>query len=196
VTTPGDGTFLWRGEELAYETGAYNRAAENERAVEVPVALRWLSGRDPSAGLEVGNVTGHYAPGLGHPVVDRYESAPGVDNLDVFDVGGSYGWILAVSTLEHVRWDPPEEQEPDGAERAAGHLRSLLRPGGAMLATVPFGQNPHLDTAILGGGLSASREATLVKGPDGWTAHEGERIWRPAGNLRWAGAVWVGEWLA
>jgi hypothetical protein len=183
----------WRGAELTLLDHPYNTTALNERAVEVPLALDWLTDRD-GPGLEVGNVLGHYVDGPERRIVDRYEEGPGVDNVDVFDIDGSYRWVLAISTLEHVRNDPPEPVDLDAADAACAHLLSLVEPGGAMLVTVPFDQHLELDAAILRDGLGADREATLLHSALGWRAVEGRRLWRPARAHRWAGAVWVGEW--
>lgn len=192
--------FVWRGHELDYLAHPYNRSAENERAVEVPIALDFIEGRS-GAGLEVGNVLAHYAE-VEHRVVDLYEQAPGVENLDLFDVSGAYDWIVAISTLEHVRWEAKgagltrweEEPDPSGPIAGLAHLRSLLAPGGELLLTAPFGQHPYFDGAILSGGLEATTEATLLFEGDHWTVLEGRREWRPARKLRWAGAVWVATW--
>lgn len=184
-------TFSWRGQQLRYLDHPYNSTRLNERAVEVPIALGWLAGRE-GIGVEVGNVLGHYGD-HSHRVVDLYEKAPGVDNVDVFDLAGEYDWILAISTLEHVRWDWPPT-DPTGAVEALRHLRSLLAPGGELLVTVPFGQHPRLDAEILSGSLEPTTEGTLVYAGGSWDPLEGAREWRPTRELRWAGAVWVATW--
>lgn len=197
-------TFERRGRTMKYLAHPYNDTAINERAVEIPLALDWLGGRDPLRGLEVGCVTPHYAEPA-HPVVDRWEEGPSIINLDVFDIEGTFDWILCVSTLEHIRWDAPEERELDGSYAAAVHLLGLLAPDGVALATVPFGQNPVLDESILRGQLRATHEGSMVleranpdegREYDTWTWHEGERIWRPATGLGTAASVWIGEWWA
>lgn len=185
--------FTWRGQRLPYLDHPYNTTAENERAVEVPIALAFVGGRT-GEGLEVGNVLAHYSPHE-HRVVDLYEEGPGVDNLDVFEVTGEYDWIVAVSTVEHVRWDQPPT-DATGATAAVHHLRSLLRPGGELLVTVPFGQHPHLDADILETGLGADEEGTLVYAESFWVPMEGVREWRPVRENRWARAVWIGQWKA
>lgn len=184
-------TFPWRGERLRYLVHPYNTTALNERAVEVPIARRWLADRC-AGGVEVGNVLGHYQPTT-HRVVDRYEPGDSVEPLDVFDLTGPVPWVLAVSTLEHVRWDPPEPPDPAGAIAACAHLRGLVAPGGSMLATIPLGQHPYLDGAVLSGGLAASHEAFLVWRPDGWDV-TGRRQWGPLRERHWPSVVWVGEW--
>jgi SAM-dependent methyltransferase len=184
-------TFGWWGREHSYFDHPYNTTLYNDRAVEVPIARSFVAAQD-GAGVEVGNVLSHYCR-VDHRVVDRYEQADGVENVDVFDLTGTFDWILAVSTVEHVRWDE-EPRDPSGAVRAVEHLRTLLAPGGSMLVTAPMGQNPYLDGAILSGGLHPSRHGTLVWTADGWEPHEGTAMWRPVRPRRWAGAVWVGLW--
>lgn len=184
-------TFEWRGQQLAYLDHPYNTTAQNERAIEVPIAEAWLADQ-PAGGIEVGNVLGHYLP-VEHQVVDRYEQAPGVENLDVFDLVGEVPWVLAISTLEHVRFDPPEEVDPLGAIRACEHLVDLLAPDGRMLATVPLGQNPYLDGAVLSDGLGADIETYLLHTPDGWVTVD--RQWGPLREEGgWPTVLWIGEW--
>lgn len=183
-------TFDHWDTEHTYFDDPYNNTRRNERAVEIPIALGYAG---PGHGLEVGNVLGHYGV-FGHRVVDRYEPANGVEPLDVFDITGRYDWIIAISTLEHVRWDPPEEQDPTGAIAALRHLESLLAPAGKMLVTIPFGHNPALDDLILSGDSGATRECTLIRHDDGWI--QTARVhWEPYGKTTiWAESVWIGEW--
>ena len=78
--------------------------------------------------LEVGHVLGHYRR-QAHVVVDKYEAAPGVLNLDVLDLGdlGPFDLIVAVSTLEHVGHDE-SPRDPTAAPRAVAALRSAWLP--------------------------------------------------------------------
>jgi len=67
----------------------------------------------------------------------------------------TYDLVICISTLEHVGMDNREfTGRPEHAERCArDHLRALvelrrvLRPGGTLLATVPFGRFQDLGTA-------------------------------------------------
>jgi hypothetical protein len=184
-------TFTWHGVELDYCTQDYNDAALNERTVEVPIAQHFVTSHR-GLGLEVGAVLQHYGP-VGWPVIDRYETGEGIINSDVFEWDVGADWIVAISTLEHVRWDE-EPREEGGSVKAIAHLRSLLRPGGAMLVTVPFGVNMPLDEAILFHEVGACREATFLRdGDHGWREAHRPDAWKPYGP-RWANAVWVGEW--
>lgn len=172
-------TFTWHGEQLGYFDAPYNTTILNERAVEIPIALRFLAEQE-GAGLEVGNVLGHYGV-TGHRVVDLYEQADGVENIDVFDITGSYDWCVAISTLEHV-------DDPVGA---VAHLRGLARP---LLVTAPLGYNPIFDTAIKAGSLEPVRDCVLIRHGSGWVQRT-RRTWRPYGaTTAWADAVWIGEW--
>lgn len=181
-------TFEWDGASLGYLDHPYNTTALNERAIEIPIAWWWLSKRT-GEGLEVGNVLSHYGPTRWR-IVDLYERVTGVDNIDVFEIRGAYDWILSVSTLEHVRWDHAPK-DPDAAVAAVNHLRSLLRPKGSMLLTVPMGHHPRLDSEIVTGRIGAAKASVYVRGELGW---EPARLgtWRRYGP-RWANAVWIGE---
>lgn len=198
---PAD-TFAYWDVELRYCRAPYNNAGLNERAVEVPIA-QWFVGQQQigTAGLEVGAVLQHYTP-AGWTVLDRYE--PGAMlNVDVFDHHGTYDWIVSISTLEHVRWDEPGLGRcSDGSMKALAHLHSLLRPGGQMLVTTPFGWQVFWDSAILDGRLPVEpvRQCSMTRvrltDPVEWVqAHELTHR-RYAMTSIWAESVWVAEFSA
>lgn len=180
--------FTYHGCELTGYDHPYNTTAHNERAVELAVAFDWLPDGD---GLEVGNVLSHYTR-TAHRIVDLHEQAPGVENLSVFDIEGSYDWVLSISTLEHVHHDT-EPRNPDASAAALAHLRSLLRPSGRMLVTVPLGYHPHFDRTLLTG-AGADRSATLIRDNGTWKQTR-TLTTRPYGaSTPWAEAVWIGEY--
>ena len=179
-------SFTYRGQRLDYFDHPYNSTRANKRAVEVAVALDWLPGK--GRGLEVGNVLGHYGV-TGHRVVDLHEQAPGVENLDVLGITGTYDWIVSISTIEHVRWDA-EPREAHGAAAALHHLEQLLNPGGTMLVTVPGGWHPHLDAHL----AELDNGTTYTRHGSGWRATKTPQF-RPYGaTTPWAESVWIGEW--
>lgn len=183
--------FLYGGDVLDGFDHAYNTTARNERAVEIAIALQflgWVSG----AGLEVGNVLSHYGVSRRRRVVDLYEKAPDVDNVDVFDIEGSFDWIVSISTVEHVQWDTAP-RDPTGAIRAINHLVSLLSTDGRMLVTVPGGYNSPLDE-YLATGAGATRDCTYVRDGDGWQRTSERHFWPYGHTTPWAESVWVGEW--
>ncbi len=123
---------------------------DTERIVEIAVVKDFLKGRSGET-LELGNVLPHFFH-FRHDVVDKYEKAPGVLNEDVvsYAPAKTYDTIVTISTLEHVGWD---EQPKDAGKlpRAIAHLKTLLKPSGEMIATMPLGYNPHLDELIRAG---------------------------------------------
>ena len=133
----------------------YNTTALNERAVELAMAQRFLLTRRMAGMgnvLEVGNVLDHYNDRSDFPVperriVDRFEVAPGVENIDVFDIKGTYDTIISISTIEHVGRDDGRDR-PHAAVEATYHLRSLLAPGGRFFCTFPTGWNEALDADL------------------------------------------------
>ncbi len=140
--------FSLAGVEYPYFYHWYNRTWRNERTVEIPIVRRILEARPGACVLEVGNVLSHYF-GRDHEVVDKYEKAHGVHNIDVVDFrpGKKYDVIVCISTLEHVGWDDPP-RDPEKPIRALNHLRSLLAPGGILVVTIPIGYNPDIDGLI------------------------------------------------
>lgn len=183
--------FSYNGVSLEGFDAEYNTTAKNERAVELAVARHWFEALPfGGRGLEVGNVLSHYAIGLPRRIVDRYEIAAGVENIDVFDIGPrqSYEWIVSISSIEHVGW----RVDPPAAIAALDHLRSLLLPGGKMLVTVPGGFQPVLDEH-LGTNAGATRCCTLVRSKTGWRQTK-ELTFKPYGaTTAWAESVWIGE---
>jgi SAM-dependent methyltransferase len=179
-TGPPAGTFVLDGTALPYFRHGYHYTWLNERAVEIPLAEAALHAAGPAARvLEVGNVLGHYRP-VTHTVVDKYERAPGVHNVDVVDIDlpGPFDLILAVSTLEHVGLDE-EVQDPDKPARAIAHLTSLLAPGGRLWCTFPVGYNPALDAGLREGRLGFDRLTALRRtGRDnGWEQIPLDDVW-------------------
>lgn len=155
-------TFRHDGVDVPYLRHRYNSTWLNERAVEVPLAAAVLAGTPSTARvLEVGNVMAHYQP-ITHTVVDRYEQAPGVLNLDVVDIDlpGPFDLVLAVSTLEHVGFDE-EVRDPGKPARAIARLTSLLAPGGRLWITIPVGYNPDLDAGARDGTFGFTRMTAL-----------------------------------
>ena len=193
----------------------YNTTALNERAVELAMAHGFVLAREhdlyptPAAEagvlgrcLEVGNVLSHYEDSIALPsrrVVDRFEVASGVENIDVFDIEGTYDTIISISTIEHVGVDDGTGN-PDGGWHASLHLRSLLAPGGRFFCTFPTGWNRRLDTFLTSGFVSrqSASEAYMVRDGNDWRESIRNRQQgftpRPYGQTQpWAEAVWIGE---
>ncbi len=120
----------------------------SERVIEIPAARKFVEETRSLRLLQLGNVL----HGAG-TVVDKYEAAPGVLNVDVFDLEGSWDAGLSVSTLEHIGWDEPDHVP--AFRKALGHFATLIR--GPLFFTVPLGYNPEVDAFVREGhpGFSA-----------------------------------------
>jgi len=140
--------FNVRGVDYGYFYHAYNQTYCNERAVEIPLLWAIVQRVPPERVLEVGNVLSHYFP-THHDVVDKYERAGGVRNIDVVDFRPTqpYDLIVSISTLEHVGFNE-EPLEPEKPWRAIRNLQRCLSPHGQLVITVPIGFNPHLDRML------------------------------------------------
>ena len=107
--------------------------------------------------LEVGNVLSNYENSLSdylgirpRRIVDKFEIAEGVENVDILDVSNSikYSGIVSISTVEHVGQGDPsyifsEKEKNCNLERpleAIAKLFDLLDIGGEALISVPFGK--------------------------------------------------------
>ncbi len=183
----------WDGAELPYFCHRHNVTWRNERAVELPVAVDFLYRHGDGTGLEFGNVLNHYGLGKPRTVIDRYETAAGVTNIDVLDIDPRlrFDYIVSISTLEHVGWDETP-REPGKAELAYQHLRSLLAPGGRMLITIPLGHHEHLDELVAARRIDVFRQMTLVRESHGWRRVDGVEH-HPYEPRRGARSVWIAE---
>jgi hypothetical protein len=123
----------------------YNVTYINERAIEIPISISYMYGDI----LEVGNVLSHYID-VSHDVVDKYEVAAGVINEDIIDYRPAhrYDTILCISTLEHIGFEE-DSIDPNKMIRALDHMKFLLEPTGTLVATVPVGWNPLIDSQFI-----------------------------------------------
>ena len=144
----------------------------NERTIEVPIVTRELARRPGASILEIGNVLNQYVH-IPHTVVDKYERASGVLNVDVvdFDPGVQYDLIVSISTLEHVGWDEtPKEPDKNRARDA--------KPGTPARAGWPTGVH-HAYRLQLASGRTAGARGAAVWRSAVYEAHESrERVAR------------------
>lgn len=157
-------TFTFQGEAYRYFYHPYNTTWRNERAVEVPIALRKLQSCRSGRILEVGNVLSNYMR-CEHDIVDKYEEADGVLNQDVVDFQPpeKYDLIVSISTLEHVGWDE-EPREPKKILRALENLKTrCLAPGGQIVVTLPLGSNPEMDRLLKDGTIQFTKQFYLKR---------------------------------
>ena len=176
--------FVLSGKEHKYAFYLLNATFRNERAVEIPIALEShaLSGEI----LEVGNVLNQYSP-FPHDVVDKYERCPGVINEDIvtYTPGKQYDLVIAISTLEHVGWDEPSGN-PEKLLSAFSNIKSLIKPGGALIATVPLGYNSFLDSCIVNDSLDVSgvRFMKRISRSNDWVeTNKNDAMRRPYGSV-------------
>jgi hypothetical protein len=144
------------GKSYQYLSHWYNFTWKNERALEIPYFQNLCKQYTPGKTLEIGHTLGHYFP-HSHQVIDKYEKADSVINIDVleFTPPKKFDLIIAISTLEHVGWHEAEH-DAQKALRAITHLQSLLSPRGRLVFSVPIGVNPALDSAVLSNTLPLS----------------------------------------
>ena len=154
-------SFMFNGDSYGYFCHRYNFAYWNERAVEIPIAFRLLDRYRGLRILEIGNVLGHYAP-ASHVVVDKFERAKGVLNVDLLDYEPPrpFDLVVSISTFEHIGFD--ENHYAKGEEysdtqgnvlKAIEKVKGLLSAGGLFLLTLPLGYNPFLDEKIAANAL-------------------------------------------
>jgi SAM-dependent methyltransferase len=141
-------TFVFDGTAYPYFYHPYNNIQRNERSIEVPIIWDQVCRSRGGAILEIGNVLSHYFD-VSHIIVDKYEVAPGVANIDVVDLDQTprFDLIVSISTLEHVGWDE-SPRNPKKFLTALRVLTSTLKPGGRLMFTVPYGYNNFVSRLI------------------------------------------------
>ena len=144
-------TFDYQGRPLSLAYHRHNATWSNERAVEGPIAEEYLDRYAGKSILEIGHVTPYYFD-VHHLIIDKYEKASNsieVINQDFinFETDHIFDLILSISTVEHIGFD----DDGDSREKiplTISKCRSMLRPSGVFLMTVPLGYNPVLDELI------------------------------------------------
>lgn len=136
--------FIVDGKKMKYFINI-NNAVQSERVIEISFARGYLLKKQYDRVLEIGNVLSHYF-NIYHTIVDKYEKAPGVINVDVLDFHPDikYDLIISISTIEHIGFD--ESTKEDGkSKKAMLKIIELLDSKGTALITVPLGYNPEID---------------------------------------------------
>jgi len=147
--------FTYRGKKLYYNRIPFNNWSE--RAVEIPLAFKFLTEHNAEKILEVGNVLQHYenelsdVHGIRHRhIVDKFEVGEGITNVDILDIepNEKYSAIVSLSTIEHVGQRCSldghygEQNKPcdlEGPLKAVAKIYDLLDVDGQALITTPFG---------------------------------------------------------
>ncbi|MFX0092899.1 MAG: DUF268 domain-containing protein [Candidatus Hodarchaeota archaeon] len=143
-------TFTFQGKTYRYFYHLYNTTWENERSIEIPIVMEYVKKHHWARVLEVGNVLSFYYP-IKHDIIDKYEKAEGIINVDVIDYCPSkkYELVVAISTLEHIGTGQyGEDEESRGILDAIENLKNCLAEGGKIIMTVPLGENPVLDKIL------------------------------------------------
>jgi len=150
-----DRYFKFDSQTYKYAARLYN----SERTIEVPIVMCEVDKCTKQSGsiLEVGNVLNWHQP-FKHTVVDKYEIANGVINEDIvtFNSDTKYDLIVMISTLEHVGYDEPILDNRK-ILTTLDKLRTLSKPGGKIVITVPLGYNKYLDDYIKQGYITADQ---------------------------------------
>jgi cyclopropane fatty-acyl-phospholipid synthase-like methyltransferase len=131
--------------------------------VEIPIVNEYIKQSTADKVLEVGNVLPHYFK-YGHTVIDKFEKAKGVINVDAIDYKPStrFDRIISISTIEHIGWDD-HPRDDKKIPVAIDVLKNLLAAGGKLIVTAPMGYNPNLDNMIRSGILNFTEQFFLKR---------------------------------
>ena len=141
-------TFDYNGSKCKYFYHKYNTTHLNERAEEIAIIKKIVSGKKIGKILEVGNVLQHYIS-FEHDIIDKYEKGKNVINRDIIDFfpESKYDLILSISTLEHIGFDDGAK-DPDKILITLKKLNEILSNSGKIVVTIPLGYNPYLDNLL------------------------------------------------
>lgn len=142
-------SFQYNGQKLHYASFPYSATWRNERAVEIPILLKFLERHRGQDVLELGNVS-RYFGSFSHDVVDKYEKHRDAINTDIVDYvpRKTYDAIASISTLEHIGFDEAIK-DPDKPIRALEALKKMVKNPENVLVGFPIGYNKHLDRALV-----------------------------------------------
>ncbi len=134
--------------EYPYFVDWYNYTWTNERTIEISFFSHLLLQFAPQKILEIGNTLSHYRK-VSHTIIDKYEVADNVENIDVlnFKPRGTFDLIFSISTFEHIGWHEKEKRAEKALE-SIEHVRTLLSDNGKLVFSFPIGVNPALDRAV------------------------------------------------
>lgn len=133
-----------------YFKHSYNTTFINERAVEIPLFLELLNTHENCQVLEIGNVLSHYVKPH-WDIVDKFEIAPDVKNIDVLDYHPEkrLNLIFAISTFEHIGFDE-NPKDPKKILQVIEHLRkNCLVEGGKIVFSIPLAWNRELENMLV-----------------------------------------------
>ncbi len=166
--------FTFGDTEYEWFCHPYNFTWDNERAVEVPVALAKIGQYRGKRVLEAGNVLSHYVKPW-WDIIDKFERKSGIICCDIIDYHPTerYDFIISISTIEHVGFDD-DVRDPEKSAEAVKALRTCcLKPDGVLLATIPLGYNPSLDEKVFAGSLGFDKVAYMKRvSSDRWVEVE------------------------
>jgi SAM-dependent methyltransferase len=190
---------------LEYFPGRVDVLLVNERIVEQPFVFAEVAKAQgpPARVLDVGggeSTVGLSLASLGYDVVvcDPRGSRLTHPNIEVRahpveDLGpdaGPLDIVVALSMIEHIGLgfyaDPAHRTEADADVRFLQHVRDLLRPGGRLILTVPYGPTATTDAF-----QRVYDEQRLDRLLAGWSDIEKQIVWR-RDRLTWTPAAAAG----
>lgn len=153
----GDKQFTFNGNEYNYFRAFYNTTFLNERTVEIPIILDYITKFQGKRILEIGNVISHYFD-FKYDILDKYEKQEGVINLDIIDFvpEHKYDLIISISTFEHIGFDENIRYgktegntiKATAVLKAIEVTKELLNKNGIFIFTIPLGFNHFLDSKL------------------------------------------------
>lgn len=189
-------SFIYNSHRLDYFFHSYNNFRMTERAVEIPIIKHYLERGNYQNVLEIGNVANHYYDyfkqafvGKRKVVVDKYELASDVINVDICEYapGIKFDFAFSISTFEHM--DSDRGRNPDytkGSSEllsvAADNVKYvsdvLLENGGKFVITAPLGYTSEWDETFYS---SVFKECNFIRYRTYVLRKKKELVWEQVG---------------
>jgi hypothetical protein len=123
----------------------HNNTIANERAIEIPLALRYLSEMNGDL-VEVGAVTPYYSTS-NHKVIDPMDKKSTIksraEDYDFTDEN-----VLSISTIEHIGRGRKKYEKPKIKDLAFKVLKKICKESKSCLLSWPMGYNTELDKKV------------------------------------------------
>jgi hypothetical protein len=150
--------FEYNKEKFKYYIALHNTTFTNEKTIEIPIILDYISKSKNKDVLEIGNVINYYEK-VEYDILDKYEKRKGVINSDIIEYkpGKRYDLIISISTFEHIGFDEVTRYgenkdilvDQTSLFDAIKNTRNLLNDNGVFVFTAPLGFNNFLDSQLI-----------------------------------------------
>lgn len=140
---------------IKYYSSDTNTTSSNERKIEIPLGLDFLSRFPNSSIIEVGAVMPYYMT-AGHRVIDLFDTYPRAEHVDAATLKYNGANVLSISTIEHMGTDNSwygKLYKATNYSAGPEFLAKIVAESKNYLITFPIGWDRKLDEYVRTSGL-------------------------------------------